>query len=251
MTTRTLAVLLAILAAVLSGCGRGPSLEDKHPVRVEGEVFLDGPDETRTPVSRGEEFAVALARIIDEGERAMDQKQQGIAWFDMTYDSGETDHIEITDTGLVRVKGVKTVQADLAELRKLLAGPVYGVKPGDGFSIYIESWDRVAFHYPDITEGKSSKWHNKAVAEAVIRKHLEFLAPKADVLLGTNLHINDKGYESEIDEIQNWLVTQGITRIEFIQAQGESLSPVVRIYEDGKVTVPKRNSVKPLVEYIP
>jgi hypothetical protein len=113
--------------------------------------------------------------------------------------------------------------------------PGKSAKNAESFSIYIESWERISFRRPHITEGEYSKMHIKSEAEGVIAIYLKQMKPVAKIMLGKNLHINDKGFNAEIDEIQEWLVAQGIKDITFRLAMSEKMPPVVREYRNGKV----------------
>ena len=92
-----------------------------NPVRLDGCLFLPGPDEDKEiKVSGGQEFALALCRIIDRGHVAFDQKDQGLGGVNVFYKSGKVDLVEIGKTGLIRVKGRVPIQTDLSELMPLL-----------------------------------------------------------------------------------------------------------------------------------
>ncbi len=120
------------------------------------------------------------------------------------------------------------------------------------FSIYIESWSRIAFDNPSIaepriyipwiTEQPCSKWHTKAQAEEVISKYSGRMPAGADIMLGKALHINERGFQAEIDEIQDWLVSCGMHYIVFRLALSRDIPPVVRVYIDGEVLVPRPTS---------
>jgi len=101
-------------------------------------------------------------------------------------------------------------------------------------NIYIESWEHISFNVPKLTavdrSGSYSKDHNKAAADAVLRKYRKQLLPIADVMLGKNLHINDKGFQSEIDEVQEWLASHGFSQITFRLARCSTPPDIVRYY---------------------
>lgn len=119
-----------------------------------------------------------------------------------------------------------------------VAGSLMGcrttVKEKPEFYVYIESWDRVSFSAPRIVEGKYSKWLSKDQASQAIRVNRDSFAPRAEVMLGKNLDINDSGLDSEIDEIERWLVSCGIREITFKLAMSSRMPPVLREYRNGK-----------------
>lgn len=117
-------------------------------------------------------------------------------------------------------------------------------QPGEGLGLYIESWDRIAFESPSIVEGSVSKWHSKKQAEAVIAAYRGKRAPRAAVMLGKNLDIGAKTMEAEIDDIQNWLIGQGIMDITFRQARSKEMPAIVRECRNGKTVVPAGNSLE-------
>lgn len=104
------------------------------------------------------------------------------------------------------------------------------------FQIYMESWERISFSAPEIAEGKHLKWHVKQEANHIIKQNLTSWGPSAEVMLGKNIHVNEKGLEAEMDAIQAWLVCNGITDITFRLAMSKGEPPVVRICRNGKIT---------------
>ncbi len=87
--------------------------------------------------------------------------------------------------------------------------------------IYIEAWNRISI------ETCGSGWFTKQEAEEFLKRDS---TKQIEVILGKNLSINNSGFESEIDEIQQWLVSLGFKDITFRLATSDNLPPVVRRY---------------------
>jgi hypothetical protein len=95
-------------------------LAKKNPQRIVGEVFLDGPSWRRVPVDAGKDFAVEFCRLVDAGQRAWDQKDQGLAALTVEYESAASETWGISATGLVGKNGWRVYQVDLDALVNLL-----------------------------------------------------------------------------------------------------------------------------------
>jgi len=91
----------------------------KEPVGIDGEVFLNGPDELRVKVAAGYEEAAIMCCLVESGRAASDRKDQGIAALTVTYRNGDEVAMEITSTALVRVHGT-AIQVDAVKLMSFL-----------------------------------------------------------------------------------------------------------------------------------
>lgn len=120
--------------------------------------------------------------------------------------------------------------ARLLMLSFLFAGTTFAQEQSE-IKIYIESWDRISLPEHD------SDWSSKEEAG-------KFLDTKdksttvIEIMLGKNLSISKKGLESEIDEIQTWLVSLGFKTITFKCAASFREPPVVRRYTKGEIFKP-------------
>ena len=99
------------------------------------------------------------------------------------------------------------------------------------FSIYIESWEHISISVPEITGDGHMKTLSKDEATKVISDNMKDFKPSADVMLG-------KSGRVKIDNVQDWLVSIGITDIVFKAALSSRMPPVVREYHNGKITKP-------------
>ena len=108
------------------------------------------------------------------------------------------------------------------------AGPLTTPKFGVVYGVYIESWDRISFENPSITEGGYTKNHSKEQADSVIKQYRPVMSSSAEVMLGKACEIN-------VDEIQDWLVSQGMTYIAFKRAVSSEMPWVFREYRNGKI----------------
>jgi len=104
-----------------------------------------------------------------------------------------------------------------------------------GFGIHIESWDAILFSSPPTLTDQS--WLSRKDVEAVIARYVDLQAGLAEVTLGKKLDMGDNGREVKIDEIQAWLVAQGIKDITFRLATSKVMSPVVRQCRNGKTVI--------------
>ena len=86
---------------------------------------------------------------------------------------------------------------------------------------------------PEILDGEHPKWHSRAEATQVVLANREALGSCADVMLGKNLHVDDTAVQSELDGIQKWLESCGITDMTFRLAMSDVMPPVVRVVKDG------------------
>lgn len=86
---------------------------------MEGEIFLEGPDERRVPFRAGRDEAREIIDIISQGQPAADCKCQGRAYFYVHYTTGTQDHFEVTDSEIVRVNG-RPISIDMDRLVALL-----------------------------------------------------------------------------------------------------------------------------------
>jgi hypothetical protein len=92
---------------------------------------------------------------------------------------------------------------------------------------------------PSAAKSNESGWLGKADVELLIKKWIDTTSASAacaDVTLGKNFKISEEGLDAEIDEIQEWLVSHGITTITFRMAQSYQEGPVVREYRNGVIT---------------
>lgn len=103
----------------------------------------------------------------------------------------------------------------------------------------VESWTRIRFYNAEPEGVPRPKPCSKAEAERYIADVRHRLLPSAQVMLAEDLDLGGKGRQADMDEIQAWLVGQGITSGTF-RVAGDYETIVVRQFgEDG--AKPKRN----------
>ncbi|MEX0702455.1 MAG: hypothetical protein WD069_10205 [Planctomycetales bacterium] len=107
--------ICCVSGAGILGCSKG----DMTPASLEGELFLDGPDEVRTPVSCGSDLAREFEELIATGVPTPDMKHQGAGALTIVYVDGGRKRVEITQAGTVRIEG-RAIQIDRAVLMDLL-----------------------------------------------------------------------------------------------------------------------------------
>lgn len=94
--------------------------------------------------------------------------------------------------------------------------------------MYIESWDRIHFYQDE------SRMLSQDNAEEFLKTKVK-RSDTIDVVLGKSLAINEKGLDSEVNEIQDWLVALGYNKITFKLATSNRSMPIVRKYTDGEI----------------
>ncbi|RPI79345.1 MAG: hypothetical protein EHM45_03225 [Desulfobacteraceae bacterium] len=100
------------------------------------------------------------------------------------------------------------------------------------YDIFIDSPEAISFQNLDI---KRKVYYKKKEAELVIAKYMSKMKPNARITLAKHFYISEKGLENEIDEIQEWLVSQGFKNITFIIASSFKGSDIVRQYWNDKI----------------
>ena len=85
---------------------------------MEGELFLEGPDERRVPFCVGREDALKAFDIISQGRPTWDGKYQGRAYFNILYVNNIEDRVAVTDK-IVRVNE-RPISVDMDRLLALL-----------------------------------------------------------------------------------------------------------------------------------
>jgi len=87
---------------------------------------------------------------------------------------------------------------------------------GGRFRIYFESWDKIIFEEPWISEGKTESPRDRAHADHFISRFKGQMLPSADVDLGPKgLKPASKKLK---DEVQEWLAARGVTEVRFSEA---------------------------------
>jgi len=104
------------------------------------------------------------------------------------------------------------------------------------FYIYIESWDRISVSSPNIAATDQPELYSKAKAEKIIRRNIKLVGESAEVMIGKGLQMNRAGLDDEIDEIQKWLISQGIRHIKFKLAISDGIPPDVKEYNAERAT---------------
>ena len=104
---------------------------------------------------------------------------------------------------------------------------------GGRYRIYFATWDRIFFDVPSISEGEFAEVCDKVKASAVISRFKNEMLPAADVTFKKGVNAPTAAL---MDEVQAWLISQGMTDIKFRQARSSSEPPILREYRDGKVT---------------
>ncbi len=112
----------------------------------------------------------------------------------------------------------------------LISGCQTPEKDLTGFNIYIESWDRISFSNPYY-----GNWFvSKPEATEFIREKKNTIASKAYVVLGKNIHMHQDTLEERMDEIQSWLISEGIEHIIFELALSFDAPCIVREHHKEK-----------------
>jgi len=109
-------------------------------------------------------------------------------------------------------------------------------KDNSMFYIYIESWDRISVSSPNIAATDQPELYPKIKAEKIIRKNIKLVGESAEVMIGKDLHMNNAELEDKIDEIQKWLISQGMRHIQFKLAISDGIPPMVREYKAERTT---------------
>ena len=86
---------------------------------LSGEVFLDGPGETRTKVVCDQAMAIKFLGVVNAGVASGDRKDQGLAGLTLLYSDGRVNKVAVTNTGLVRI-GARVVQVNKEHMMAIL-----------------------------------------------------------------------------------------------------------------------------------
>lgn len=102
---RYLKMIIFVMLLHHPGCKEASTTASATPTSVSGEVFLDGPDETRIKVSCSGAIVQEICNLLDSGVKAEDRKDQGAAALTIVYSNGKREDVEITDQALARRDG--------------------------------------------------------------------------------------------------------------------------------------------------